>query len=117
MPESIAEATERAIAAARHLTDLDAGAVAALRALANKIDHWDDVVDAASDQREDGQKLTIPVHDNVSIPAYLKYCEALRLTPASRGVVVGENEAKGKLANLRSLRGGKNDTAEDRSAG
>lgn len=109
--ESVQEATERSIAAAAHLTELDAGAVAALRALANKIDHWDDVVDAAYGQNEDG-KLPVPMHDNTSIPTFLKYCETLRLTPASRGVTVGESEAKGKLANLRALRGGKNDTAE-----
>lgn len=95
--ETVPAATERAIKAAKHLTDLDAGAVAALRRLALLMDELDP-------------------KDNVTIPTYLKYCDALRLTPASRGVVVGENEAKGKLANLRSLRGGKNDTAE-RGAG
>lgn len=93
MVESVVEATERAIKAAVHLTDLDAGAVAALRVLAARM--------ATSD----------PDKDNVTIPTYLKFCDALRLTPASRGVTVGESEAKGKLANLRSLRGGKNDTA------
>lgn len=86
--ETVTVATARAIRAATHLTDLDAGAVAALRRLALLMDELDP-------------------KDNVTIPTYLKYCDALRLTPASRGVVVGESEAKGKLANLRSLRGGK----------
>lgn len=92
-PESLVEATERSIKAATHLTDLDAGPVAALRALAVRVGTAD------------------PEKDNVTLPTYLKFCDALRLTPASRGVTVGESEAKGKLANLRSLRGGKNDAA------
>ena len=96
--ESLIDATERSIRAATHLTDLDAGAVAALRALAVRVGTAD------------------PEKDNVTLPTYLKFCEALRLTPASRGVTVGESEAKGKLANLRSLRGGRSDTAESSSA-
>lgn len=91
--ESIQEATERSIKAATHLTDLDAGAVAALRRLAVAMDDLD-------------------AKDNVSIPTFLKYCEALKLTPASRGVTVGESDAKGKLAQMRLVRGGKNDAAE-----
>lgn len=92
--EGLVEATERSIRAASHLTDLDAGAVAALRALAARV--------ATAD----------PEKDNVTLPSYLKYCEALRLTPASRGVTVGESDAKGKLAQMRLVRGGKNDAAE-----
>ena len=92
--ESLQEATERSIRAATHLTDLDAGAVAALRALAVRLGTTD------------------PEKDNVTLPTYLKYCEALKLTPASRGVTVGESDAKGKLAQMRLVRGGKNDAAE-----
>ena len=93
-PESVVEATERSIKAATHLTDLDAGAVAALRALAVRIGTAD------------------PEKDNVTLPTYLKFCAALKLTPESRGVEIGASEQKGKLATLRALRGGKNDTAE-----
>lgn len=92
--EGLVEATERSIKAATHLTDLDAGAVAALRALALRVATVD------------------PDKDNVTIPTFLKYCEALKLTPASRGVTVGESDAKGKLAQMRLVRGGKNDAAE-----
>lgn len=92
--EGLVEATERSIRAATHLTDLDAGAVAALRALADRVAKTD------------------PEKDNVSLPSYLKYCEALKLTPASRGVTVGESDAKGKLAQMRLVRGGKHDAAE-----
>jgi len=56
--------------------------VAAVLALARKIDGWDDVVQAAMEGREDGAKLPIPLHDNTSIPTYLRYCEALQLTPS-----------------------------------
>ena len=90
----IIAATELSIKAAAHLTDLDAGAVAALRALAVRLGTTD------------------PEKDNVTLPTYLKYCEALKLTPASRGVTVGESDAKGKLAQMRLVRGGKNDAAE-----
>ena len=62
---SVTDATEVSLAAASHLTEADAGAVATLRALADRIDQGD-------------------ARDNVSIPTYLKFCEALGLTPASR---------------------------------
>lgn len=83
--ESVTAATERAIRAASHLTDLDAGAVAALRRLASLMDELDP-------------------KDNVTIPTYLKYCDALKLTPASRGVEVTESKARGKLATMRAAR-------------
>jgi len=108
----VQDSLERSISAATHLTALDDGAVAAARALASKIDNWDAVVEAAMEQAEDGKKLPVPLHDNVAIPTFLKYCEALKLTPTSRGVTVGESDAKGKLAQMRLVRGGKNDAAE-----
>ena len=83
--ESVTAATERAIKAAQHLTDLDAGAVAALRRLASLMDELDP-------------------KDNVTIPTYLKYCEALKLTPASRGVEIAESKARGKLATMKAAR-------------
>lgn len=83
---SVYEATEASVAAAVASGALDpalsAGPVAAVLALARKIDGWDAVVEAAMEGREDGAKLPIPVHDNTSIPTYLRYCEALQLTPS-----------------------------------
>lgn len=83
---SVFEATERSVAQAVSSGALDAtlsaGPIAATLALARKIDGWDAVVEAAMDDREDGAKLPIPLHDNTSIPTYLKYCEALQLTPS-----------------------------------
>lgn len=83
---SVYEATEASVAAAVSSGALDAalsaGPVAAVLALARKIDGWDAVVEAAMEGREDGAKLPIPIHDNTSIPTYLRYCEALHLTPS-----------------------------------
>lgn len=64
----VAAATEEAIAegkATKRIGPLDAGAVAALRVLARKVD------------------LDLP-SDNVSLPTYLSYCKALGLIPAAR---------------------------------
>lgn len=83
-------ATERAISAAHHLTDMDAGAVAALRVLAKKLD---------GTGSEDEVKF-----DNVTAPTYLKYCESLGLTPAGRSRVPQAKEAPGgKLGKLRAV--------------
>ena len=66
---TVVEATEQSIeAAGDDLTPRDQGAVRALLKLAAKIDAM-----------EEGGKTDI-----VSIPTYLKFCEALHLTPASR---------------------------------
>lgn len=79
---SVAEALEVSIAAATHLTDRDAGAIAAARALAAKIDAWDLIVDwALEDVAESGARPKVPAHDNASLPSYLKYLEALQLVP------------------------------------
>lgn len=87
---SVYEATERSVAQAIASGALDeslsAGPVAAVLALARKIDGWDAVVEAAMEGREDGAKLPIPLHDNTSIPTYLRYCEALQLTPSKMPV-------------------------------
>lgn len=92
--QSVVDATEVAIKAAEHLTEMDAGAVAALRRLARLID-----------------QPVVP-NDNVSVPTYLKYCESLGLTPAGRlklAAVEKKPEASGgsTLAKLRSVAGGK----------
>lgn len=108
--ESVADATERAIAAASILTPADAGAVAALRVLAAKID-TDDALRAAYVEWFDGEgaRPARPLQmDNVSIPTYLKYCDALGMTPAARGAKVKPEEPAGvsKLEQLRRRQAG-----------
>ena len=79
-------ATESAIKAATHLTPMDDGALEALRALARKIDAWDQIVEWAIDDcaGKEGARPKVPANDNVSIPSYLKFCESLGLTPTGR---------------------------------
>ena len=45
--------------------------------------------------------------DNVSLPTYLKYCDALGLTPAARKGQSASDAKGGKLAQLRSIEGGR----------
>jgi len=95
-------ATERAIVAAR-LGDIDAGAVEALRALARKIQAWDLIVEWAVDDAPEGKRPAVPQNDNVSISAYLKYCDQLGLSPAGRKALdLKEKVAGGKLSALRA---------------
>ena len=112
MTELVA-ATEAAIAAASHLTDMDQGAVEALRALARKIDAWDVIVGFALDDVSasgNGGRPAVPRNDNVSISAYLKYCDQLGLSPAGRKSLeidkAGESGGS-KLGKLRTVHGGK----------
>ncbi len=83
--ESLADALERSIAAAMHLTARDAGMVAAARALAARIDAWDVIVEWAMDDLAGnprrGARPAVPQNDNTSLPTYLKYLDALRLVP------------------------------------
>lgn len=94
---SVLDETNRSIRAAINDKtldeDLSAGPIAAIRVLAEQLDHPDfPVVNG---------KL-----DNVSLPTYLRYCAELKLTPASReDVKMGG--AGGKLATLRKIQGGK----------
>lgn len=104
MSVDLVGATEKAIEAASHLTDADAGAVEAMRALARKIDAWDQIVDWALDDAGDkpGSRPTVPQNDNVSLSAYLKYCDQLGLSPAGRKALdLKKERAGGKLAALR----------------
>jgi hypothetical protein len=98
-------ATEVSIDAATHLGPTDAGAVEALRALARKIQAWDQIVEwAVEDAAEDGTRPTVPQNDNVSLSAYLKYCDQLGLSPAGRkDLDLKRERAGGKLAAVRSL--------------
>ena len=112
MTELVTE-TEKSIAAAAHLTDMDSGAKEAILALARKIDAWDQIVEWAIDDAvvRPGTRPAVPQNDNVSISAYLKYCDQLGLTPAGRkSLDIDEKggEAGGsKLAKLRSVTTGK----------
>lgn len=101
-------ATEAAVRAATHLTPMDNAAIEAMRALARKIDAWDQIVDYALDDIagvERGGRPAVPQNDNVSISAYLKFCESLGLTPAGRAKLAEEKKpegAGGKLASLQA---------------
>ena len=104
----VADATRKAIAAADHLTDQDAGAVEAMLALAEKIDAWDVIVDYATDDlagKAPGARPAVPQNDNVSMSAYLKFAESLGLTPAGREKLAAKKpEGKsGKLGRLSSV--------------
>lgn len=84
---------DRAVKAADHLTDMDLGTVAVLRDLAKTIDGMP-LRDAEA-----------PL-DNVTIPTFLKYADALGLTPLSRlKFTKGEERSGSKLAHLRAVRG------------
>lgn len=93
----VAAATEKAIKAATHLTDMDLGAVAALRVLAVKIDGIASETVTTLDEFK-------ARFDNVTLPTYLKYCEALGLTPSGRGGVKSEKGGRG--GKLLALSGG-----------
>lgn len=109
----LVDATETAIGAADHLTDMDDGAVEALRALARKIDAWDQIVEWALDDAagKTGSRPAVPQNDNVSISAYLKYCDQLGLSPAGRKSLdidgKGGESGGSKLGKLRIAAGGK----------
>lgn len=82
VPESLTEGLERALAAASHLTDRDAAAIAAARALAHRIDVWDVIVQWAMEDAADTEsRPKVPANDNTSLPTYLKYLDALQLLP------------------------------------
>lgn len=81
--------TRRAIAAADHLTDEHAGVIAVLLTLARTID--------GMSERDSDAPL-----DNVTIPTYHRFSDALGLTPLAK-VKLGPKEKQGgsKLAQLR----------------
>jgi hypothetical protein len=105
----VRDALDVAVAAATHLTKMDAGAVAAARALADKIDAWDVIVDwAMEDAAESESRPRVPQNDNVSLSALLKYLESLGLTPAGRAAngkptTTPKEDQGGKLGKLHLL--------------
>ena len=108
----VRDGLEQAITAAAHLTAVDEGALAAARALADKIDAWGVIVDWALDDvagKDTSERPAVPQNDNTSLPTFLRYCDALGLTPAGR-VKLDEKKPEGKggkLAHLRAVQGGK----------
>ncbi|WP_104128225.1 hypothetical protein [Cryobacterium sp. Y57] len=110
---AVVEGTVVSVAAAEHLDreGKDAGAIAALLALAHKIDDYDTILDHILDQIESDpeSKVRPPASDNVSIPTYLKYCESLGLTPGGRGeLATGKKSGpapKDELAEFRMEHG------------
>ena len=93
---------EVSIAAATHLTPMDGAAVEALRLLARKVQAWDQIVVWALDDAPEGKRPSVPQNDNVSLSAFLKYCDQLGLSPAGRKVLDLKRErAGGKLTALR----------------
>ena len=67
----------------------DAGAVAVLLRLAATIDNMAAVEEALLRLPDDDERARRPSLDNVSIPTYLKYADALGLTPAARAAASG----------------------------
>lgn len=100
-------ATEKAVKQATDagvIGPLDVAAVQAMLALARKIDAWDVVVRWAQEDAgaERGARPAVPQNDNVSLSAYLKYCDQLGLTPAGRGSLK-EKKPEGKGGKLGKL--------------
>lgn len=82
--ESLSAALDRSLSNAKWLRAKDAAAVAAAKALARKIDVWDEVVEWAfedAEAHEGRSRPKVPEHDNISLGSFLKYLEALGLTP------------------------------------
>lgn len=105
--ESVSAALERSIAAASHLTDRDAGAVAAARALAAKIDAWDQIVRWAVEDAGETGRPRVPANDNVSLPSLLKFLDALQLVPPAEKKKPGpQSSASPSQQELNAMREG-----------
>jgi len=95
-------AFDESVAAATHLTALDRGAVEAARALADKVDAWDVIVEWARDDAAGirGARPAVPQNDNVSLASLLKYMESLGLTPLARKTSLGGAAKPGGKAGI-----------------
>lgn len=91
---SVGDALEVALGDASHLVPQHAGAVAAARALARKIDEWDVIAQWAADDAlgSERSRPAVPQHDNVSLSTFLKYLEVLGLVPGAKSA--GANSAR-----------------------
>lgn len=90
---SMVEATKQAVQAADWLTKADRGAIRSILRLAEVLDDPDFPV-------IDGR------YDNVSQSLYLKYCDALGLTPVSRRVKQEKPSEKKPESKLEQLQKG-----------
>lgn len=100
IPKNIRAAVRHAVDQAQHLTEMDYAMVAVLFRLADQIEYLLD----NNGLNAEGK------FDNVSIPVFLKYCDALGLTVASRAAVA-KNQGqpvvgKGTPGKLTGLKGG-----------
>lgn len=97
--QSVSEALERSIANAKHLRARHSATIAAARALARKIDAWDVIVEWALDDAAQGKsRPAVPANDNVSISSFLKYLDALGLTPEDEAPAFGPGRPASKPA-------------------
>lgn len=98
VPGSLREAVDRSVESSRFLVvDVDAGLVAAARAVADRID---EAVASA-----DGQELTKALY---LVPHITNLLREMLATPASRVKAdLPEDQVQGKLAQLRAIRGGR----------
>lgn len=113
----VRDGLEEAIASASHLSAMDAAAIEGARALADKIDAWDQIVEWAREDAGDDGRPAVPVHDNISPGSFLKYLIELGLTPAARHVLDEKKGAGGgKLAQLRSVEGARAKASGKRTA-
>lgn len=104
----VLDALNEAVESARHLSALDAPTVEAARALARKIDAQDVYFEALMSRANETNGRP-PSVDNVSLPTFLRYCEALGLAPGARSRAGIEAEVKQarKVGKLRAVAGGK----------
>jgi hypothetical protein len=103
--ETVSEALERSLRNAKHLRARDAGAVAAARALAKKIDAWDVIVGWALEDAVDKKgRPAVPQNDNVSIASFLKYLDALGLITPTEVAAAGAPAAAAPPDELASFR-------------
>ncbi|HWU30205.1 MAG TPA: hypothetical protein VN041_14070 [Microbacterium sp.] len=97
--QSVSEALERSIANSKHLRARHSAAISAARALARKIDAWDQIVDWALQDAALGKgRPAVPANDNVSIASFLKYLDALGLTPEDEAPAAGPGRPASKPA-------------------
>lgn len=101
---------DSAIASAQHLDDPRfLAAISAARAYARKADAWDEYIVrwANEDAEARGGRPVVPVHDNVTLPAYIKLLDTLGLTPA--GAAKLETARYGRPTATTTTTGGDDD--------
>lgn len=107
--ESLEVALDRGLKNAKHLRAVHAPTVQAARALARKIDAWDVIVDWALDDAGGDGRPAVPANDNVSLSSFLKYMDALGLTPSIEPAAAKKPPVKApvdELAKFRAVKSG-----------